>query len=41
MFIIKTGRAEIHVVRMNLEALQRVEGILTPLPDIAKHIVNA
>jgi hypothetical protein len=37
---IKTGSTKVVIDRVNLETLQGVEGVLGPLPDIPKQVVN-
>ena len=37
---IKTGSTEVVIDRVNPETLERVEGVLGPLPDIPKQVVN-
>ena len=40
MFTIETRRAEVRVIRMDHEIGEGVEWILTPLPDVAKTVVE-
>jgi hypothetical protein len=38
---IEAGRGEVLIVRVHLEAWQRAEVVLRPLPGVAEHIVEA
>ena len=41
MFAIETRRAEIRVIRMDLEIGKGMEWILTPLPDVAEAVMKS